>query len=59
MPTAMGSVCCHEADLDAVLAELPCFTLSHTFHMLCGERDVLEVAMLSLREVRAETGAAC
>ena len=28
-------------------------------HMLCGERDVLEEAMLSLREVRAETGAAC
>ena len=25
-------------------------------HMLCGERDVLEEAMLSLREVRAETG---
>ncbi len=54
MPTTVESVCCHEADLDNVLGELSCITLSRTFQMLCGERDVLEVAMLSLREVRAE-----
>ena len=34
---------------------LGCITMPRAFRMLCGEREVLEVAMLSLRDVRAET----
>uniref|UniRef100_A0A667YRC4 P2X purinoreceptor 7 intracellular domain-containing protein n=1 Tax=Myripristis murdjan TaxID=586833 RepID=A0A667YRC4_9TELE len=34
MPTTVASVCCREANLDSVLGELSCITLSHTFHML-------------------------
>lgn len=58
MPTTVESICCREADVDCRLGELSCITLSRTFQMLCCERDVLEVSMLSLREVRAEIGAA-
>ncbi|KAL2098293.1 hypothetical protein ACEWY4_007500 [Coilia grayii] len=55
MPTPWESVCCQEAHLGHLLGELRCITQSRTYEMLCCERDVLEVAMLSLREVRAET----
>lgn len=42
------------SSLNSVLGEISCTTLSGTITMLCCERNVLEVAMLSLCEVRGE-----
>ncbi|KAK7162413.1 hypothetical protein R3I93_006647 [Phoxinus phoxinus] len=55
MPTVSESICCQEADLDHVLRGQSCITMACTFTMLCREVDVLEVAMLSLKDVRGET----
>lgn len=40
--STVESVCCHEPDLDNVLRELSCITLSSSFQMFCSDRDVLE-----------------
>ncbi len=42
-------------NVDHLLGDLQCITLAHTYQMLCCERDVLEVSMPSLREVRVKT----
>ncbi|CAL8292742.1 unnamed protein product [Arctogadus glacialis] len=57
MDTAIESVCCREVpvNLDHLMVGLGCITMHRAFRMLCGEREVLEVAMLSLRDGRAET----
>ncbi|XDV45653.1 hypothetical protein PO909_013713 [Leuciscus waleckii] len=55
MDTAPESICCREVNLEHLLIGEKCITMHRSFRMLCGERDVLEVAMLSLRDVRAET----
>ena len=55
MPTVPESVCCQEAGLDHLLRDHSCITMVRTFSILCREVDVLEVAMLSLKDVRAET----
>lgn len=55
MPTVTESVCCQEAGLDHMLRDHSCITMVRSFGMLCLEVDVLEVAMLSLKDVRAET----
>uniref|UniRef100_A0A8D0CR22 P2X purinoreceptor 7 intracellular domain-containing protein n=1 Tax=Sander lucioperca TaxID=283035 RepID=A0A8D0CR22_SANLU len=52
MPTVSESICCPQADLDHVLRGQSCITMACTFAILCREVDVLEVAMLSLKEVR-------
>ncbi|XP_038558190.1 P2X purinoceptor 7 [Micropterus salmoides] len=54
-PTVSESICCQEADLDHVLRGQSCITMARSFTMLCREVDVLEVVMLSLKDVRAET----
>lgn len=38
MLTTMESVCYHDANLDSVLGELSCITLSYTFQKFCCER---------------------
>ena len=43
------------SNLDHLMVGLGCIAMHRAFRMLCGEREVLEVAMLSLRDVRAET----
>lgn len=48
------SVCCTEMNLENMV-ENECITFNPTFHILCKEREVLEVAMLSLQGVGAET----
>ena len=57
MDTAFESICCREVpvNLNHLMVELGCITMHRAFWMLCGERGVLEVAMLSLRDVREET----
>lgn len=55
MPTVTESICCEEADLEHVMRGQTCITGVRTFGLLCREVDVLEVAMLSLKDVRAET----
>uniref|UniRef100_A0A667WXP1 P2X purinoreceptor 7 intracellular domain-containing protein n=1 Tax=Myripristis murdjan TaxID=586833 RepID=A0A667WXP1_9TELE len=55
MPTATESICCREVDVDHLVRDIECITLSRTYQMLCCEREVLEISMLSLREVRANT----
>ncbi|KAL1252266.1 hypothetical protein QQF64_020062 [Cirrhinus molitorella] len=55
IPTVSESICCQEADLDHALRGHSCITMVRTFNILCREVDVLEVAMLSLKDVRAET----
>ena len=49
------SISCQEAGVDSLLRDLPCVALACIYQMLCRERYVLELCMLSLREVRAET----
>ena len=53
MDTAIESVCCREVpvNLDHLMVGLGCITMHRAFWMLCGEREVLVVAMLSLRDV--------
>ena len=56
MPTITESICCNEAQLDHLMhadLDLTCIKHHRLFPMLCLERDLLEVAMLSLRDVRA------
>uniref|UniRef100_A0A3B4UNJ6 P2X purinoreceptor 7 intracellular domain-containing protein n=1 Tax=Seriola dumerili TaxID=41447 RepID=A0A3B4UNJ6_SERDU len=55
MPTVSESICCQEAGLEHVLRGHSCITVECTFSILCREVDVLEVAMLSLKDVRAES----
>uniref|UniRef100_A0A667WGZ6 P2X purinoreceptor 7 intracellular domain-containing protein n=1 Tax=Myripristis murdjan TaxID=586833 RepID=A0A667WGZ6_9TELE len=55
MPTATESICCREVDVDHLLRDIECITLSRTYQMLCCEREVLEISMHSLREVHADT----
>ena len=57
MDTSIESVCCQEVpvNLDHLIVGLGCKTMHRAFRMLCGEREVLEEAMLSLRDIRAET----
>lgn len=55
MSTDMESVCCHEMNLGHLIKNIRCITSNPTCQMLSLERDVLEVAMLSLRDIRAET----
>ncbi|XP_039650535.1 P2X purinoceptor 7-like [Perca fluviatilis] len=55
MDTAIESICCREVNLDHLLMDVQCITMHRSFRMLCGEREVLEVAMLSLRDVQTET----
>ena len=53
MDTAVESVCCRQVtiNLDHLMDGLSCIIMHRAFRMLCGEREVLEVAMLSLRDV--------
>lgn len=54
MSSDAESVCCQEMNLDHLM-DHSCITSNLTFRMLCLEREVLEVSMLLLRDVRAET----
>ena len=56
MTTHPESLCCLDdhANMEHLI-EGNCITTNPTFKMLCLERDVLEVSLLSLRDVRAET----
>ena len=54
MCTSWESRCCLETDLDHLIEGEACITMSQMFSIFCLENDVLEVAMLSLREVRGE-----
>lgn len=56
MSSDAESVCCQEMNLDHLITtHHSCITSNLTFRMLCLEREVLEVSMLLLRDVRAET----
>ena len=55
MQTEVESVCCLDMDNLESLIHGNCITESRTYTMLCLERDVLEVSMLLLKDVRAET----
>lgn len=64
MHTAIESVCCKEMNavqyklnqLDQGIEEQdhPCITMTQRFHWICVDSDALEVAMLSMADVRAE-----
>ena len=61
MPTVSDSICCQEVGLDHVLHGHSCdhaihgmfnvWTVVHTLNILCREVDVLEVVVLSLKDV--------
>ncbi len=55
MPTTQESLCCQEASLDHVVHGHLCITMVPRFNTLCLEVDVLEVAMLSLKDMWVET----
>jgi len=54
MPSVSESICCQEVDLEHVLRGQFCITGAHVYHAVPGGRRV-EAAMLSLKDVRAET----
>ena len=63
MDTVKESVCCQEVNaIKYKLLEqqdkeqdLSCITKSHRFHWICVDSDVLEVAMLSMADIRADS----